>query len=179
MLTRSQKQERVGALREKFERANSVIVADYRGLDVPGVNALRKELRTKGAGEYEYEVAKNTLLRLAAEGTAVEVITDRFTGPTAIAISFGDPVGMAKVLVDYAKENEAFEIQGGMVDGNALDEGEIGTLATLPSLDQLRGKIVGLLQAPATKLVRVLSAPGAQVARVVAARKDQLESGGE
>ena len=98
--------------------------------------------------------------------------------PTAVALSFGDPAGLAKTLVDYAKDNEAFEITGGMVDGKALEIAEIGTLATLPSLDALRGKLVGLLQAPATKVAGVLQAPAGQIARLAAARKDQLESGG-
>ena len=174
MLTRSQKTEQVGELKDKFERATSVIVADYRGIDVQSVNALRRTLRE---GEFEYRVAKNTLLRLACEGTPVEVIREKFEGPTAVAISFGDPAGLAKALVDYAKEHEAFEIRGGVVDGKALDTGEVGTLATLPSLEQLRAKLVGLLQAPATKIAGVLQAPAGQLARLAAARRDQLEGG--
>ena len=174
MLSRAQKREQVSELKEKFERATGVIVADYRGIDVQSVNALRRKLRE---GDYEYRVAKNTLLRLASEGTDVEVIRGQFEGPTAVAVSFGDPAGLAKTLVEYAKENEAFEIRGGMVDGKALDTAEVGTLATLPSLDQLRGKLVGLLQAPATKIAGVLQAPAGQMARVVAARKGQLEGG--
>jgi len=174
VLSRAQKTEQVSELKEKFERATSVIVADYRGIDVPAVNGLRSKLRE---GDHEYRVAKNTLLRLACEGTAVEVIREHFDGPTAIAISFGDPAGLAKTLVDYARQNEAFEIRGGMVDGKALDVAEVGTLATLPSLDELRGKLIGLIQAPATKIAGVLQAPAGQLARVIAARKDQLETG--
>jgi len=174
VLSRAQKQEQVEELKEKFARATGVIVADYRGIDVQSVNALRRKLRE---GQFEYRVAKNTLLRLAAEGTDVAQIRDRFQGPTAIAISFGDPVGLAKTLVDYAKDHETFEIRGGMVDGKAIDGAEVGKLATLPSLDQLRGKLVGLLKAPATKLAGVLQAPAGQLARVMAARRDQLEGG--
>jgi large subunit ribosomal protein L10 len=175
VLTRAQKEAQVGELKEKFARATGVIVADYRGIDVQSANVLRSKLR---AGSHEYRVAKNTLLALASQGTAVEAIRGSFQGPTAIAISFGDPVSLAKTLVDYAKENEKFQIRGGVVGGKALDRAEIGTLATLPSLLQLRAKLVGLLQAPATKLARVLQAPAAQLARVVAARKDKLEAGG-
>lgn len=174
MLSRGQKTEQISELKDKFERATSVIVADYRGIDVPAVNTLRKKLRE---GDFEYRVAKNTLLRLACEGTGVEVIREQFEGPTAIAISFGDPASLAKTLVEYAKDHEEFEIRGGMVDGKALDTDEVGTLATLPSLDELRGKLVGLLQAPATKIAGVLQAPAGQMARVVAARKDALEGG--
>jgi len=171
VLSRAQKTEQITDLKDKFQRATSVIVADYRGIDVPAVNELRTKLR---AGEYEYRVAKNTLLRLACEGTDVEVLRPYFEGPTAIAISFGDPAGLAKTLVDYAKDHEAFEIRGGMIDGKALDTAAVGTLATLPSLDELRGKLVGLLQAPATKVAGVLQAPAAQLARVMAARRDSL-----
>jgi len=174
VLSRAQKTEQISELKEKFERATSVIVADYRGIDVPGVNTLRGKLRE---GDYEYRVAKNTLLRLACAGTRAEVIRDHFEGPTAIAISFGDPAGLAKTLVEYAKQNEAFEIRGGMVDGKALDTTEVGTLATLPSLDALRAKLVGLIQAPATKIAAVLQAPAGQLARLVTARKDQIEEG--
>lgn len=175
MLTRSQKEEQVADLREKFGRATSVIVADYRGLDVQAVQTLRQKLREESN---EYRVAKNTLLRRAVEGTDMEVLSDRFKGPTAVAIGFGDPAGLAKALVDYARDHEAFEIQGGYLDGKALDTGEIGKLATLPSLEQLRGRLVGLIQAPATKIAGVLQAPAGQLARLLTARKDQLESGG-
>ena len=174
MLTRAQKEAQVTELKEQFGRATAVIVADYRGIDVPAANLLRNKLRE---GQFAYRVAKNTLLRLASEGTHVELVRAKFEGPTAIAISFGDPAGLAKTLVDYAKEHEAFEIRGGMVDGKALDTAEIDKLATLPSLDQLRGKLVGLLQAPATKLAGVLQAPAGQLARLMVARKDQLEGG--
>lgn len=175
MLTRNQKEGQVNDLKDKFQRATSVIVADYRGIDVQSVNDLRSKLRE---GDYEYRVAKNTLLRIACEGTGVDVLRDKFNGPTAVAISFGDPAGLAKTLVDYAEDHEAFEITGGMVDGKALDVAEIGTLATLPSLDALRSKLIALVQAPATKIAGVLQAPAGQLARLMAARKDQLESGG-
>lgn len=175
MLTRTQKEQQVADLKERFARATSVIVADYRGIDVQSVNLLRRKLR---ADAHEYRVAKNTLLRRAAAGTPIEVLAERFRGPTAVAISFDDPVGLARALVDYAKDHEAFEIQGGYLDGRALDPGEIGKLATLPTLDALRAKLVGLIQAPATKVAGVLQAPAGQMARLMAARKDQLESGG-
>ncbi|MDJ0786957.1 MAG: 50S ribosomal protein L10 [Myxococcota bacterium] len=178
MLNRAQKEEVVADLKDKFGRAKMVCVADYRGLDVDQVNALRSKIRGEGQGDFEYAVVKNTLLRRAAEGLEVDVIRDHFKGPTAIAVSYGDPVGLAKVLVDYEKENEAFELRGACLDGKAMDKAELATLATLPSLDELRGKLVGLLQAPAQKIAAVLAAPGTQVARVVDARRAQLEESG-
>ena len=173
MLTRAQKQEQVEQLKEKFSRATTVYVADYRGVDVQSVNELRRRIRTDGAGEYEYRVTKNTVLRRAAADTDVQQVVDRFQGPTAVAFSYGDPVGLAKILVDFAKQHEVFELKAGIVEGNAIEAKEIGTLATLPSLDELRGRIVGLLQAPATKIARLVSEPGAQLARVLAARGEQ------
>ena len=177
MLTRTQKSEEVAALKDRFGRATSVFVADYRGLDVASVDKLRSELRQKGEGDYEYRVTKNTLLRIAVEGLEAEPLRQYFEGPTALAFSFGDPVGLAKLLVDYAKDHEVFELRGGLVEGQAVDAAEIATLATLPSLDELRGKLIGLLQAPATKVAMVLQAPAGQLARLASARQQQLEEG--
>jgi len=177
MLTRTQKRDEVSALKDRFGRATSVFVADYRGLDVAAVDKLRRELREKGEGDYEYRVTKNTLLRLAVEGLEAESLREYFEGPTALAFSFGEPVGLAKVLVDYAKEHEVFELRGGLVEGQAVGQAEIATLATLPGLDELRGKLIGLLQAPATKVAMVLQAPAGQLARLASARQRQLEQG--
>jgi large subunit ribosomal protein L10 len=173
VLTRSQKEEVVVELREKFARATSVFVTEYRGLDVARVDALRRKLRAAGSG-YEYRITKNTLLRRAAEGNDVAVVVEHFKGPTAVAIAFGDPVQLAKILVDYAKDNEVFQLRGAMLEGKALGKKEIATLATLPSLEALRGKLVGLLQAPAGKLARLLAAPPSQLARVIEARRKAL-----
>lgn len=174
MLTRTQKEEAVASLSEKLDRATSVFVADYRGLGVDDVNELRSKLREATDGEGEYHVVKNTLLRLAAKGSDTEILTEHFVGPTSVAISYGDPVGVAKVLVDYAKEHDAFQVKGAMLDGKSLGESDLATLATLPSLLELRGKLVGLLQAPAGKIARLLNEPGGQIARLVTARKDAL-----
>lgn len=178
MLTRQQKEEQVAELRDKFERATSVFVADYCGLGVSQMEGLRSNLREAEGSESEFRVAKNTLLRLASEGGAAEGLKEHFTGTTSVAMSFGDPVALAKTLVNYAKDNEAFELRSALLDGEILDEAGIATLATLPSLDELRGKIVGLLQAPAGKLVRLLNEPGGQIARVLAAR-ESAEGAGE
>ena len=179
MLTREQKRDAVAELGEKFQKASSVFVADYRGLDVEAQTELRGQLRGIEEGDCEYHVVKNTLLKLASDGNDVSVLQEHFSGPTAVAINYGDPVGVAKVLVKYAKDHEVFEIKGAMLDGKALDEVEIAKLATLPTLLELRGKLVGLLQAPAGKLARLLNEPAGQLARLVAARKDSLGESGE
>ena len=175
MLTRAQKEDAVTELKGCFERATSVFVADYRGLDVPAVNKLRSEIRAKGEGQYEYRVTKNTLLRLAVQGSEAEPLREQFEGPTALAFSYGDPVGLAKILVDFSRDHEVFVLRGGLVDGTPMAQTEIATLATLPSVDELHAKLIGLIQAPATKIAGVLQAPAGQLARLASARKDQLE----
>jgi large subunit ribosomal protein L10 len=178
MLSRAQKEEQVADLQGRFRRATSVFVADYRGLTVENANQLRSKLRATAGGAVDYRVAKNSILRRAAADSQVDVLSDRFSGPTAIAISYGDPAAVAKILIDYEKEHEVFQLKGAVLDGRALDQREIAQLATLPSLDELRGKLVGLLQAPASKLARLLKEPGAQLARVIEARGKNLESAG-
>jgi len=175
VLTRTQKEEQVAELNEKFSRAKSIYVADYRGLNVAAANNLRQRIRKGGAGDFEYRVAKNSVLRRASAGLDVAGLVDHFEGPTAVAISFSDPVGLAKVLSDFAKDHEVFELKGGVVDGEVIDTAQIAALAKLPSMDALRGIIIGLLQAPATKLVRLLVEPGTQLARLVEARRAQQE----
>lgn len=175
MLTRGQKETEVAELQERFQRASSVFVAEYRGLTVAAVDALRAKLRAAGGADFEYRVAKNTLVRRAATGAEGEALAAHLKGPTALAFSFGDPAKLAKVLVDYAKDNEVFKLRGGVMDGVPLGAAEIATLATLPSLDELRAKLVGLIQAPATKVAGVLAAPAGQLARLTAARQQKLE----
>jgi large subunit ribosomal protein L10 len=170
MLTRAQKEEQIAELKDLFSRATCIYVADYRGLPVESVNTLRRRVRREGGGQYEYRVSKNRLLKRAAEGSDVARISEHFTGPTAIAVSFGDPAGLARILDDFARDHETFVLKAGLLEGAPLSRGEIATLATLPSLSELRGKLVGLLQAPAARLARVLLEPGAKLARVVQAK---------
>ncbi len=177
MLSRAQKETQVTELREKLGRVTSMYVVDYRGIDVESVNQLRRRVRREGKGDWEYRVMKNAVLRRATEGSEFAGIADHFAGPTAVALSFGDPAGLAKVLDQFAGEHEVFELKAGMVDGTALDRRQIATLATLPSLDELRGKLAGLLLAPATKLARLISEPGAGLARLLAARSKQGDAG--
>jgi large subunit ribosomal protein L10 len=175
VLTRGQKQEQVAELIEKFDRATCIYVADYRGVDVESVNGLRRRIRSEGDGACEYRVAKNNVLLRAAEGSSAKSLRECIDGPTAVAIGYGDPASLAKILVDFSKEHEVFSLRAGVVEGRAVDSGEIGVLATLPSLDELRGTLAGLLLAPATKLVRLFSEPGRQIARVLNARGAQQE----
>jgi large subunit ribosomal protein L10 len=177
VLTRTQKEEQVAELNEKFSRAKSVYVADYRGLNVAAADNLRQRIRKGGAGDFEYRVAKNSVLRRASADLDVAGLANHFEGPTAVAISFSDPVGLAKILSDFAKDHEVFELKGGVVDGEVIDTAQIAALAKLPSMDALRGMMIGLVQAPATKLVRLIVEPGAQLARLVEARRAQQEEG--
>jgi large subunit ribosomal protein L10 len=173
LLTRAQKQEKVAELHEKLGRATSVYLADYRGVSVEAVNRLRSRIRREGQGAFEYEVVKNTLLERAASETDAALLVDELQGPTVVAISFGDPVGLARILVDFAKDAPVFQLKAGVLAGRKLGRAEIGQLATLPPLDEIRATLLGLIQAPATKLVRLVAEPGAQIARVLAARGRQ------
>ena len=116
--------------------ATSVYVADYRGLDVQSVNALRQKIHVEGRGDYEYRVTKNSVLRRAAADSDVAAISDRFRGPTAIALSYGDPVGLAKILTDFAKDHEVFALKAGVLDGRAIAPAEIGKLALTAGVPQ-------------------------------------------
>ncbi len=170
MLTRAQKEEQVAEFKEKFSRATSVYLADYRGIGVESANQLRRRIHSEGGGEFEYRVAKNAVLRRACVDTDVAQIAEHFQGPTAVALSYGDTLGLAKILVDFEKEHESFELRAGLLDGRPVDRGEIAEFATLPSLEVMRAMLIGLIQATATKLVRIVAEPGAQIARVLAAK---------
>jgi large subunit ribosomal protein L10 len=173
LLSRADKEAQVTELKDKFSRATCLYLVDYRGLDVESVNKLRRRVRKEGNGKHEYRVLKNSVLRRAAEGSDYAQIAEKFVGPTAVALSFGDPANLAKILDSFAEENQAFALKGAVVDGTLLERADIAKLATLPSLDELRGKIVGLLLAPATKIARLVSEPGAGLARALAARSKQ------
>ncbi len=154
-LKRKEKEALVLELQEKFSRCASVIMTDFTGLNVSGANALRKKLRDVGA---EFKVFKNTLLKRAAQGTSVEVLTDYFVGPNAVAIAYEDPVAVAKVLVEFAKENEALEIRGGMLMGRYVDAEGIVALSKLPSREVLLAQLLSVMVAPATNFAQVLAA---------------------
>lgn len=164
-MDRTQKAEVVESLNGLFGDAGSVVVAHYSGMTVAQMGELRARMRAAGAS---FKVAKNRLVVRALQGTAAEGIAHLFKGPTGIAIS-KDPIAASKVAVAYAKENDKLVILGGVVGSTALDANGVKALAELPSLDELRGRIVGLLQAPATKLAGLLAAPAGQLARVIGA----------
>jgi large subunit ribosomal protein L10 len=162
---KAEKAEVVEELKGVFSDAGSLVVAHYTGMTVAQMSDLRSRMRAAGAS---FKVAKNRLAVRALQGTPVEGIAHLFKGPTGIAFS-KDPVAASKVAVAYAKDNDKLVILGGSVGTTALDAEGVKALATLPSLDELRGKLVGLLQAPATKIAGVLAAPAGQLARVIAA----------
>jgi large subunit ribosomal protein L10 len=162
---RSEKAEEIAKLNQTFKDASLVVVTRQSGLTVGEVTDLRRKVRAAGAS---YKVAKNRLTLRALEGTAFTALGPLFKGPTAIAYS-KDPVAAAKVVSAFAKDNEKLTIVGGALGENTLDVAGVQALATLPSLDALRGKIIGLIQAPATKIAGVLAAPAGQVARVFGA----------
>jgi large subunit ribosomal protein L10 len=162
---RAAKKELVTTLNGVFKASNVVVVAHYAGLTVTQMQILRKQMKQAGAS---VKVAKNRLAKIALEGTDASVVVPLLKGPTVIAYS-GDPVAAPKVATDFAKTNEKFVILGGAMGKTALNPDGIKALAALPSLDELRGKIVGLLQAPATKVAQIINAPAAKVARVVQA----------
>ena len=164
-MDRAEKKEAVAALKQTFTEANVVVITRNLGLTVAQSTALRIRMRETGAS---YKVAKNTLALIAVEGTPYAPISDMLTGPTALATSV-DPVAAAKVVVEFAKTNDKLEIVGGAMGSTVLDVNGVKALATMPSLDELRAKIVGLVQAPATKVVQIVQAPAGQLARVFGA----------
>jgi large subunit ribosomal protein L10 len=168
-MDRAQKSAAVAELNRTFTESGVVVVTRNLGLTVAQSTALRVKMRDAGAS---YKVAKNRLARIAAEGTAYTSLSDLLTGPTALSTS-ADPVAAAKAVVDFAKTNDKLEIVGGAMGDTVLDVNGVKALAELPSLDALRAKIVGLIQAPATKVVQIVQAPAGQLARVFAAYADK------
>jgi large subunit ribosomal protein L10 len=171
-LNRTDKETVIAELHAKMARARTAIVAEPRGLDVETVTALRKKLRE---AKVEYRVVKNTLAARAAKGTPVEAVADKFVGPTALVMSYDDVVAPAKLLTEFMKDRDNFAIRGGVVEGTLVDAKGVAALAKLPSLNQLRAQILGLLAQPATKLARIIGTPAQQLARVLGARREQLE----
>ena len=161
-MDRAQKQDAIEALKGVFSGAGAVVVTHYKGLTVAEMTDLRGRLRTEGA---QLQVVKNTLALKALDGSIGGEGDALFKGPVAIAFA-PDPVSAAKVATQYAKENDKFSVIGGFMGAQVLDKASVTALASLPSLDQLRAKLIGLIQAPATKIAGVLQAPAGQLARV-------------
>ncbi len=169
-MNKQEKKETIDELHEKFARAKTAVITGYTGINVEQITELRSKLRKS---QVEYRVVKNTLARRAVQGTGLEPLKDYFVGPVGIALGFDDVVAPAKVLFEFNKTQEKLQLKVGVLDGKLLQQADIKALATLPSLNSLRGKIIGLLQAPASRMVGVLAAPGGQIARVLKAKADK------
>jgi len=169
-LDKEEKKDAIDELHEKFSRAKAAVITGYSGINVEQITELRSKLRK---AHVEYRVVKNTLARKAAEGTGLEPLKDYFVGPVGIALGYDDVVAPAKVLFEFSKTQDKLMLKIGVLDGKLLKQADIKALANLPSLNTLRGKIVGLLQAPPSRVVGVLAAPGGQIARVLKAKADK------
>ena len=170
-MERAAKAELVTVLREVFDNAGVVVVTHYSGLSVAQMTDYRNRMRAAGGS---VKVAKNRLAKIALKDTNLGDITELLTGPTCLSYS-DDPVSAAKIAVEYAKTNDKLVILGGAMGSSVLDANGVKALASLPSLDELRGTLVGLIQAPATKIARIAKEPGGQLARVLAAKAAQEE----
>ncbi len=160
-------------LQGRFEKSTIVILTDYKGLDVSAMNALRRKLREANT---EYQVAKNSLLVRASEGNDLTLIKDQFKGPSAIALSYDDPVAPAKVLTDFLKENKNFEIKVGVLNGKVIDFDGIKALSSLPSREILLAQVLSTMNAVPTALVTALSDVPKRLLNVLQALKDQKEA---
>ncbi|MBC8339293.1 MAG: 50S ribosomal protein L10 [Alphaproteobacteria bacterium] len=164
-MDRAEKEDVVASLHKTFEDSSIVVITHYSGMTVEEMGELRAKMREAGAS---FKVTKNRLTRRALEGTKYQPLDSMFTGPTAIAYS-DDPVAAAKVAVNFAKDNEKLIVLGGALGEEQLDIAAIKSLASLPSMDELRAKIVGMINTPATRIAGILQAPAGQVARVIGA----------
>ena len=171
-MDRAAKRELVTSLNAVFKDTGLVVVAHYSGMTVAQMTDYRQRIKAAGG---KVKVAKNRLAKLALEDTNAAGITELFKGPTCVAYS-KDPITAAKVAVKYAKENDKLVILGGAMGAKFLDASSVKALAELPSLDELRATLIGLLNAPATKIARTIAEPGAQLARVIQAKASQGEA---
>lgn len=168
-MNRIQKEEWVSELRSRLQHAALVVVTRPQGLTVDEVTQLRRQMKENGA---EFKVVKNTLAELSVEGMPYEGLKSLFKGESALAYS-NDPIAAARVAVKYSQTNNKLSVVGGYMDGRILDEASVKALATLPSLDELRSKLIALISAPATKIAILLKEPASRVARVLHAKASQ------
>lgn len=170
-MNRTEKQTLIDNLHAEFGRSPHAILVDFRGLTVPAVTEFRRKVRQSGS---RYRVVKNTLALRAVKDTPLESLGPKFDNTTGVAYTGGDPVALAKVLVDFAKDNPSLVLKGGLVSGSTmLDAAGVKALSTMPSLPELRSKLLGLLNAPASKLVRLLNTPASQMVRVLKAHEEK------
>ena len=170
-MNRTEKQQLIDTLHEEFGKSPHAILVDYKGLTVPAVTEFRRKVRQSGS---RYRVVKNSLALRALKDTPLEKLAAKFDQTTGVAYTGADPVVLAKVLVDFAKEHPALVVKAGLVSGEQmLDAAGVKALSTMPSLPQIRARLLGLLNAPATQLVRLLNTPAQQLARVLKAHEEK------
>ena len=166
MLSKEAKKNYIEEMKKSFLSNDSVMIAQYKGLNVSELDELRKQLREKGI---LFKITKNTITKIAIKETPVKELEKYFTGPTAAAIS-SDPISTAKILTKFSKTHDKLKIVAGFMDGKDLDQNEVAIIATLPSLEEARAKIVGILATPAQKLISILLAPGSKIANLARAK---------
>ena len=172
-MNRSEKQQLIDELHGEFKASAHAVLVDYKGLSVPAVTEFRRKVKAAGS---TYRVVKNSLALRAAKDTPLEKLAPKFEGATGVAYTGDDPVALAKVLVDFAKEHPALALKGALVSGSQLLDAEgVKALSTMPGLKELRARLLGMLQAPATQLVRLLNTPASQLAQVLKAHQDKEE----
>jgi large subunit ribosomal protein L10 len=176
-MNRKQKQELIDDLHADFEKAAHAVILDYRGLSVPAATEFRRKIRESGG---RYRVVKNSLALRAAKGTPFEKLAEHFDEMTGLAYTTEDPVALAKVVVDFARDEPAIQARAGLVEREqVLDPAGVKALSEMPSLPELRSMLLGLLQQPATSLVRLLGTPATQLARVLAEQEKKLGGGAQ
>lgn len=175
-MNRESKQSMVAELSDKLDRAKGALVASYIGLDVAAVTEIRTAFREAGV---EYKVVKNTLMKRALTGRDIEKLGDAFTGPTAVAFKFDEEVGkLGKVAEELTKKFDKFEVKAGFIESDVLEgEGVVKTMASLPTMDEARAQLLGVLNAPASKLLAMLNAPASNLIGVIQAKKNKDEEG--
>jgi large subunit ribosomal protein L10 len=173
-MNRTEKQTLIDSLHDEFGKSPHAILVEFRGLTVPAVTEFRRRVRQSGS---RYRVVKNSLALRATKGTPLEALAAKFEQTTGVAYTGKDPVALAKVLVDFAKEHPALVVKGGLVSGSQLlDADGVKALSTMPSLPEMRSRLLGLLNAPAARLVRLLNTPAGQLARVLKAHQEKEEA---
>ena len=166
MMNKEQKKQYISDMTNQFEKSEAVIVTHYQGLTMNQLDDLRSKMREHGI---QFKITKNRITKIALKETPKKDLEKYFTGPTAAAIS-SDPISTAKILTKFSKSNDKLKIIAGFMDGKVLDEKEVSVIATLPSLEEARAKIVGILASPAQKLVSILLAPGSKIANLARAK---------
>ena len=166
MMNKEQKKNYITEMTSQFENSKAIMVTHYQGLTMPQLDELRAKMREHGI---VFKITKNRITKLALKETPKKDLEKYFTGPTAAAIS-SDPISTAKILTKFSKSNDKLKIIAGFMDGKVLDQNEVSVIATLPSLEEARAKIVGILATPAQKLVSILLAPGSKIANLARAK---------